>query len=322
MNHWIYGIWQFFSRHLLLILFCLFVASSSAMAQRKSDRESQGYFGPLASIKTYVAELEINGSNILENKRRIDETRTYDLNGHELEWTTYDDEGEILSAHKKVYEKGQLLQETIAHSEYLYLFDKVTYEYDAKGNRIVENGYTADGELQCKIIYKYDSNDNVREESHQPQKNPNNPNLYCNRYEKQYRYDERKRVIEEATYKQVDGLLQPEDFRVGYYKRVLLQGQSPYVRIELRFSSDERLYDISAIQYDNKGNEISDAAYKSNGQLITKLRYQYKYDAHGNAIKMTREKWVNEDGKFLFRPTEVEYYSISYFTNPKSKPTK
>jgi hypothetical protein len=319
MNLRIYGMWQIFKRYLLLIVLCSFVLSNSLMAQNKSDRESRGYYGPVASIKTYVAELENNNKKIAEIKKRVSESRAYDLNGNELEWVLYDDGGQILSAHKKVYVKGQLTEEKTAHSEFLHLFDKVTYEYDAKGNRFVENGYTSDGALQCKIIYKYDSNGNVLEESHQPQ---SNPNLYCNRYEKKYRYDVRKRVIEEATYREINGLLLPEDFRAGFYKRVLLQGQSPNVRIELLFTSEEKLYDISSIQYDNKGNEISEAAYKPDGQLKRMFRYRYKYDAYGNATKMTREEWINEDGKFVFRPTEVEYYSISYFKNPKSIPAK
>src|SRR5436853_735454 len=65
-----------------LTVLLLFALSLMAMAQVKSDKQHNGLLGNVHTIKTEVAKISIHSGNLIEGKRELQRTETYDAKGN------------------------------------------------------------------------------------------------------------------------------------------------------------------------------------------------------------------------------------------------
>ena len=129
------------------------------------------------------------------------------------------------------------------------LEEKTLYKYDSKGNMVEAASYNSDGDLSKKNTYKYDSQGNVIEES-------------------KYRFD---------------GSLR---------NTIIHKYDSKGKLIEFAINSDDML--IPFYKYEARGTQFENTVYSSNGSPQGKALY--KYDQQGNLIELTL---YNPDGTLL-----------------------
>ena len=126
-------------------------------------------------------------------------------------------------------------------------------------------GWSHDGKLMFKTIYKYDSNGNQIEVA----KYHSDGSLW-DKYA--YKYDSRGNMIEEAYYNS-DGLLR--------YKEIVKYDSHGNKIEEVGYNPRYK----HTYKYDSRGNMVEKAHYNSDGALRGK--YTYKYDSHGSMIERT-----------------------------------
>lgn len=301
---------------LLLLICCL--AHAPVRGQKKSISEKTGFKGFVQTAKTEEAKIEFENGKPVEGKRRLSSSETYDSNGNALVNTDYSDDGDILTKDTYIYDaNGRLLERRTEHSQYLYLPDKKTFTYDGKGNVIEESGYDLQNKLLGKYTYTYDAQGNLIEwETFQLD---DSKPVYGNSLTR-YRYDESGHRIETSTYQREGAALKPYDFRLGYYKVISLYNAKGKQIAANYIGLDEKLYRTQVIIYNDQDDEVESAEYNADGTVHSRTAYAYEYDKQGNWIKQTTSGWVTEDGKSFFRPTEVDYRTITYFKSvPQSE---
>jgi hypothetical protein len=186
--------------------------------------------------------------------------------------------------------------------------------YDAKGSRLARKAYHwISGELFESDIYKVIDGDkvSVSEEVDSPDKiiaaapvgtvvKP-----FDSRYDFKLKnkYDANGKVIEEAWWRS-DG-----DLWLRYtYKTDGIE------REELVFSAGGSMNQRYKFILDGKGNDIEMMAYDTEkGSIEGKEKYEYlAFDAKGNWTKRI-EFQGDKESKFVYKPREVKYRTITYF---------
>jgi protein TonB len=137
---------QFFLASFLVLFFCLVVFAQGAKTQLQnsttttttnqqttSDREQDGFLGPVRRVKTEVAKLSNKGGKFVEGTRAVLENAAYDMKGVKSEYSYYPN---AVSAAN--------------------LTGRETYKYDEKGNISEMTSFNADGSLAKKEIYTYE----------------------------------------------------------------------------------------------------------------------------------------------------------------------
>jgi hypothetical protein len=80
-----------------------------------------------------------------------------------------------------------------------------------------------------------------------------------------------------------------------------------------RYSGKNELIRKYVYSYDDSGNVIERAEYGRDGSLISNHKYTYESDKKGNWIKRIASKEVTNKGKTEFVPIEVSYRNITYY---------
>lgn len=297
-------------RPLLLASLLSLLVSPAASAQQKKDTEEGELVGPVRVVLEYEAELSRAGGRLVESERRLGSAETYDVSGRRLTYTAYTDGGAILYGDAYVRDaQGRLIEERTEHSPYVYLPDRKTYLYDARGHLVEEVGYDEKGNVLGRYVYKNDEAGNRLECLSVPA----GRNLVYRGHKRVYTYDGEGRVITSAGFKPSGQTFVPDDSGLGYHKEIYLYDSAGRRSVTTQFRQDGSLFRVSVSEYDARGNEVAAATYNADGSLREKSRYEYEFDARGNWVRQITSEWVTEGGKSFFTPTEVSYRTIKYF---------
>lgn len=121
-------------------------------------------------------------------------------------------------------------------------------------------------------------------------------------YKFKYKYDAAGRLLEKAWHMS-DGRLW-----LRYVYRY--KGRQ---REELAYSDDGSLNQKYLYTLDDKGNEVEQVIYEPRDNSVkAKESYSYEFDAQGNWTKRVTSEWKVKDGKEGFRPSSVDYRTITY----------
>lgn len=123
-------------------------------------------------IRTYGIEKKIETTvkykDGEEVKKYISETASFDQDGEWVELVDYNSKGEVKSIETRKYEKGLLVEESedrqIAKSEGKVFYERHAYIYE-KGNVVAKETYDKDEVLVKRIVYTYNSFDDVETET-------------------------------------------------------------------------------------------------------------------------------------------------------------
>lgn len=108
-------------------------ATNSVNTATSSDREQDGFAGPVRRVKTEVSKLSNKSGKLVEGNRAVLENAAYDIKGTKSEYAYFPS---AVSA--------------------LDLTGRETYKYDEKGNISEMTLFNTDGSLAKKEIYTYD----------------------------------------------------------------------------------------------------------------------------------------------------------------------
>jgi TonB family protein len=161
---------------------CLFLPLAVA-AQKRTDREHDGFFGSVRTVTEEVATLTGTREKPVESGRRRTESRTYDLNGNLTERLVYGGAGGKEVIERSVYswdaegnriknsymggggipapadsQPALVKEDRAADGSHLY---KILYRHDSKGNRVEENVYRGGGAFVSQVLSEYNGNGQV-----------------------------------------------------------------------------------------------------------------------------------------------------------------
>jgi len=108
-------------------------ATSATKPATPSEREQDGFIGPVRRVKTEVAKLANKGGKFIEGQRALLENSAYDMSGVKSEYSYYPN---VLTA--------------------MDITGRETYKYDDKGNISEMTLFNADGSLAKKEVYTYE----------------------------------------------------------------------------------------------------------------------------------------------------------------------
>lgn len=238
-------------------LFFLFILNSShSQIPPKNDLEDLKLIGMVKSLKQNKYKLSsksgelIKGSIINDNDSNI---------------------------HFVFDEFGNKTQEVSRNSKYSNGFEKYSYEYDSRGNKITKKFYTPDGNLNTIYSYKYDDNNNIIEES------ISFPDGHLgNKYT--YKYDKKENLIE---YKNHLG---------NIFNRItiFLYNEKGNLIEESIKDSEGNLISKWTKEYDENGKIIKSVYYYSSGKIDNIKVYKYN-----TLNKVTEEIITDSDNNLL-----------------------
>jgi hypothetical protein len=163
--------------------------------------------------------------------------------------------------------------------------------YNEKGNKLREESYDFKNNLSQITVYGYLDGYRVSASKSIEREYDNLPPVrrgvtlssnkemdprYQHRFE--YKYDEKKRLIEE-----IDFLSNGEIVQRHVYK---YEGNR---KEELLYLENSSLAWRDLYILDDKGNKIEDTDFERDGSVSSKISYTYNFDSHGNWTKRTNE---------------------------------
>jgi hypothetical protein len=156
----------------LLLCFALLIGNVSAAADKKSDKEQDGFKGPVGSVRVEKAEIKNENDKTVEGQRVRSQKILYNEKGEKVEMILYngeyisrrllfnkDTQGNTLAT---AFERGNpsastptadssAPQENNGRKAFKHVF-----KYDERGNRTEDAVYSEDGTLLSKDIYLFD----------------------------------------------------------------------------------------------------------------------------------------------------------------------
>lgn len=299
-------------RSIFLLLFFVLGIAPHVSAQGKTDREFSQLAGFVRSISDDTVKVVIINGAPTEQDREFSSDETFDVGGKQL--TNSFSLGDVNTIEEKHYDQnGRLVEVTRKNLASTHLIPRRVLKYDENDRVIEEVGYSLGGTVLGKDTYKYDSYGNRIEETSE---SATPKSLYYNNFLTRMRYDERNQMVERSTYKRVGDQWQPEDFRVGYYKQLFLYDAAGRRIGETMIGSNELLYRTTITEFDYVGREIESTVFNADGTAKERTKYIYdKFDRQGNWTKQIEYEWVTSDGRSLYRPKEITYRTIQYFSD-------
>ena len=186
----------------------------------------------------------------------------YDEKGRESLYQQYYDNGELdYSCEYEYDDKDRVIRETYYYGDGSPA-DYVTYEYDERGNTIRTEETTEDGFLSYLAEMEYDEKDRV-----------------VNAHYTFYGYDEWTYVYEYEGENegQIKTTMYNSDNTIGQISYYSYNEQNPKLvdSIKLCDGEDNLMY-LYEFRYDEHGNEVSDAMFDPQGNMIQMSEYEYK----------------------------------------------
>lgn len=281
---------------LLNLLFC-FPVHGQDPVEESSDR----FIGRVKSVRTESVEFSFASGKRIKGQRILSSIIEYDPGRKPIETTTYKRNGEIehvwtppVDPNESIGLMGGSHMETVEF--------RIRTEVDERGNLIKESDYTMEGTLLGWREYQYDTAGNRVEER--------DYDGGALQHREVHIYDEQGNKI--ATIR-IDALGEPEghwEFRYDKKKRLIE---------ETTYLTDVSVFAKACYRYDDIGNPTEEAHYDHGNVLSTKSSYSYEYDATGNWIKrITRVNTEPTANAFLQSTfeediTEVIYRTITYY---------
>lgn len=223
----------------------LFVNFSQSQIPPKNDLEDLNLLGEVKSLQQNKFELSSKSGEL--KKGRIIE----------------DNDSNIHLVFDKV---GNIIEKKSRNYKYPNGFEKFSYEYDSRGNKIEKIFYTPDGNLNTKYSYKYNVNGNIIEMSISfPE------GRLGNKYA--YKYDRKSNLIEYNDYlgKKLN------------QKTIFIYDENGNEVEEAIYDSKDNLKNKWTKKYDAKGNLVESIHYFANGKIDSKTIY--KNDTKNNVIE-------------------------------------
>ena len=208
--------------------------------------------GKFFSLEEYDAD-----NNLLSSGKS-----EYDDKGREIVYETYDENGDLdLRLEYEYDDKDQLIKET----DYYYdgtPADYYVFEYDDRGNRTRMENTTEDGFLSYLSEFEYDEKDRV-----------------VKAHYTFYGYDEWTYVYEyegenEGPAKLIMYNSDNSIDKIAYYS---YNSQDPKLADSMEYcDSENNLMYRYEFRYDEYGNEISEATFDPQGNMLSMSEYEYK----------------------------------------------
>jgi hypothetical protein len=175
---------------------------------------------------------------------------------------------------------------------------KTTYSYDQSGRLSQEHIYQINGTVYLEETYTYSSNGQLTE---QVQRSLDDNHVLRRRV---YSHDPKRRYTEVSEFDWGEKLRG----RIGFIR------DSKCRLVEaFDYRPDNAIGRRMVMSYDEKGNLAESVLYSSDGGVAGKEKNEYVFDTRGNWTRQTKSKWVTENGKSFYKPTDITYRTITYY---------
>jgi len=150
-----------------------------ARVTNKTDREHDGFMGPVRAVRIEQSQLINRSGEWVEAPRVLSQTVAYDSRGRLTErvfytrdqgiWSRIIYDSDSAGIRSDIVYRAHAGQSTQANGsdqlERLTEFTRLrrTFKYDSGGDRTEEADYSKEGNLSKRTVYKYEANGNVKE---------------------------------------------------------------------------------------------------------------------------------------------------------------
>ena len=187
--------------------------------------------------------------------------------------------------------------------------------YNEQGNLIKSEWYDELGNVSSIKVYGYiDSNRVSRVLNFKRAHDPPPPSASISpppetkkrdprfQYRCEFKYDEQKRLTEEATFLNNGDLWSRTVYKyIGNRKE------------QLDYSKDGTLSQRVLYILDDKGNAVQDTVFNGKGEARYKTTYTYRFDSNGNWTRRTSTQVEITDGREVSGPSAVHFRTITYY---------
>ncbi len=280
------------------------IAVRTEYVENEYDDEEEIRFG-------YTSERDENGNEIIFTYYGTERQVTgkmefrYDVNGNKIEYEDYEDYSNGVGSRSYhstwEYDANGKELEWVSYNMNGNIVERTEREYDDFGNEIKYARYGSDGECTNKTIQEYDERGNLIRLI-----------MYNNRgilAKQEFTYDNNGKEIKGLCYKgdtTITSRQEREYDENGYIVRLVDYNVDGDIFIWHEHAYDENGNQIKFVSYDGDGsiNYIWEYEYDQNGREIYEKHYnsnsiitdtlEYEYDERGNKIKETKTSYNEE----------------------------
>lgn len=312
------------SKYSIILFSILFVTAILSIRAKQKDNENFlskiGFTGNIESIT--IREYNVSGdtSNYVKGTLKFKSKLVFDKFGNLIERTKYGTDFEIVNIETYKYNKRNQVIQNCAYSPNEILISKSIVDYGKKGiktsfkeynsrgklldyrkynadkNGNIVESYSAIGSVFPRIISKYNSKNNLKEEKIMKSFN----NIRYN----YYKYDKNGYVVQELKLKS-NGSIESK-FKARYDKK----GNQVS---KITFDEEDRIVEKVVSQYDNKKNVIEENYFYPDGNF--KYRVNIFYDKFENSTVYKYTGYYNDqyDYKYIYDKRENIICTIIFY---------
>lgn len=308
-------------------------------------KKQRNLFGKVKTLEVQRYKVVNKFGNISEGEMLENYYIKINNKGERIEYRTFSSDGKLEKKYLSKYNSQGKKIELIGLDKNNNTISKQEFKYNDT-NMVEQNKYNSVGNLEYKIIYKYDKSGNKIEKSifrsgnwYKSTYKYNgkgeliyknefdvliNKKGYFERHESFYKYDNKNRKYEEYYYYTKDGMLLERERKIydnmgnlieekSYWpnkmlnKRVYKYNSEHNLILEKTFNPDGSTYGLEKYQYDDWGNLLSREIHVPwNGHEWSNL-IEYKYE-YDNFNNWVKRTFLNNK-----IPKEITIRKISYY---------
>lgn len=274
-------------KRLIIIFACLVLFNANGQTKPK--------FGGLKGCVKQVLEENFkpdqNSGQIilvdkLDYKGKRPTLKIFDKKGNCIRVISYTLDNKIRSFYISEFDSLECGSKVSYFSGDSHLTGYILNKCDKRGNDSIGIGYDKNNNIVDKYIWHYNEN-----------------NLLIETLEYKFKNLERKTTYQNDKFgNQIEiRIYSAEDSLIGMYKN---EFDSIGNKIIEMLYSKENLYSIKHIKYNNNQNITEELTYNTQGKLIEKINYEYKYDEKGNWIERLE---LNSDIPQIITTRKIHY---------------